>query len=55
MQLMLDGSPTSGLSLPADLNRGEHKIRIAVLDRKGKEVGTSGTVTIFVHRPSVKN
>ena len=52
LKLVLDGSPQSGLSLPADLPRGEHRIRVAVFDRRGKEVSSSDVRLIYVQRPS---
>jgi len=58
IQLYLDGKPykntqTHSIFVLRDIDRGEHKIKMALLDEKGKVIATSSTVTFYMHRMSV--
>ncbi len=57
LQLLLDGQPRQepqGSTSWALTNvfRGEHTLTVAVVDKDGKQLATSGPVTVFVFRPS---
>ncbi len=57
VQLVLDGKPHqkpqkhSMFSL-RNVNRGEHKIKMLLLDEKGKVIASSNSVTFYMHRAS---
>jgi len=57
VQLVLDGTPHkkpqkhSMFSL-RDVNRGEHKIKMLLLDDKGKVIASSASLTFYMHRAS---
>jgi hypothetical protein len=57
VQLILDGKPHdipqkhSMFSL-RDINRGEHKIKMLLLDENGKIIASSESVTFYMHRAS---
>lgn len=57
VQLVLDGKPHqkpqkhSMFSLK-NIIRGEHKIKMLLLDEKGKVIASSATVTFYMHRAS---
>ncbi len=57
VQLMLDGKPHdkpkkhSMFSL-RDIERGEHKIKMLLLDENGKIIASSESVTFYMHRAS---
>jgi len=57
VQLILDGKPHqkpqkhSMFSL-RDIDRGEHKIKMLLLDDKGKVIASSTSVTFYMHRAS---
>ncbi len=57
VQLILDGKPQqkpqkhSMFSL-RDIDRGEHKIKMLLLDGKGKVIASSTPVTFYMHRAS---
>ncbi|OUR82711.1 DUF4124 domain-containing protein [Colwellia psychrerythraea] len=57
VQLVLDGKPHqkpqahSMFSL-RDIERGEHKIKMLLLDEKGKVIASSASVTFYMHRAS---
>jgi hypothetical protein len=57
VQLILDGKPHlppqkhSMFSL-RDIERGEHKIKMLLLDEKGKVIASSTSVTFYMHRAS---
>ncbi len=58
IQLILDDKPHLKLqthtmfSLP-NIDRGEHQIKIKLLNEKGKVVASSKTITFYMHRASV--
>ena len=57
VQLVLDGKPHqkpqkhSMFSL-RDIDRGEHQIKMLLLDDKGKVIASSTSVTFYMHRAS---
>lgn len=57
LQLVLDGKPHqkpqkhSMFSL-RDIDRGEHKIKMLLLDEEGKVIASSTSVTFYMHRAS---
>ena len=57
VQLILDGKPHqkpqkhSMFSL-RDIDRGEHKIKMLLIDEKGKVIASSASVTFYMHRAS---
>ncbi|PKI17243.1 DUF4124 domain-containing protein [Colwellia sp. 12G3] len=57
VQLLLDGKPHkkpqkhSMFSL-RDIERGEHKIKMLLLDEEGKVIASSESVTFYMHRAS---
>lgn len=58
IQLYLDNSPyqapqTHTRFVLRDIDRGEHQIKMALLDDKGKVIATSSPVTFYMHRMSV--
>ncbi len=59
VQLYLDGEPHqkpqehSMFSL-RNIDRGEHKIKMLLLDEKGKVIASSTSVTFYMHRASAK-
>ena len=58
IQLYLDDEPyqkpqTHSRFVLRDIDRGEHKIKMALLDDKGKVIATSSPVTFYMHRVSV--
>jgi hypothetical protein len=57
VQLLLDGKPhnkpqTHSIFSLRDINRGEHKIKMLLLDEKGKVIASSTLVTFYMHRAS---
>ena len=58
VQLILDGQPYkkpqnhSRFSL-RNIDRGEHQIKIKLLNGKGKVIASSNTITFYMHRTSV--
>lgn len=58
IQLLLDGSPYGG---PQDhsrfalrnVDRGEHQIKLNLLNEKGKVIASSEPITFYMHRASV--
>jgi hypothetical protein len=58
VQLILDGipyqSPQSSTRFSLrNIDRGEHKIKIQVLNEKGKVIALSKSITFYMHRSSV--
>ncbi|MEI6895144.1 MAG: DUF4124 domain-containing protein [Colwellia sp.] len=59
VQLVLDGIPhkkpqkNSMFSLRG-IDRGEHKIKMLLLDNKGKIIASSASVTFYMHRTSTR-
>ncbi|RYV02938.1 DUF4124 domain-containing protein [Shewanella sp. OPT22] len=53
--LIMDGKPVAGpqrhgsFSL-SNVDRGEHKLRVSLVDRDNKAIATSEVVTIYLHR-----
>jgi hypothetical protein len=59
LKVILDGSPSKGKyqSMVINLknvNRGEHKLAVAVYNEQGQELLRSGTRTFFLHRTIAK-
>lgn len=57
LQLLMDGAPReepqTGTSWAlTNVFRGEHNISVAVVDKDGKQLATSDSITVFVFRPS---
>jgi hypothetical protein len=57
MQLLLDGKPhnkpqTHSMFSLKDINRGEHRIKMLLLDEEGKIIASSTSVTFYMHRTS---
>ena len=55
IQLYLDGMATqapksSAIFALRNVERGEHKLQLKLIDAKGKEIGQSEMVTIYLHR-----
>ncbi|TYK65303.1 DUF4124 domain-containing protein [Colwellia echini] len=55
--LELDGQPYNPPQVHSmfslrDINRGEHKIKMLLLDDKGKVIASSSSVTFYMHRAS---
>jgi len=58
-QLYLDGNkyqkPQSrAIYILRNINRGEHKIKLVLVNNKGKEIASSKEITFYMHRASVK-
>jgi len=58
IQLYLDGQPyestqTHSTFALRDIDRGEHQIKMSILDDQGKVIATSSPVTFYMHRTSV--
>jgi len=58
VQLVLDGKPynkpqTHSIFSLRDINRGEHKIKMLLLDEEGKVIASSVSVTFYMHRASI--
>lgn len=58
IQLYLDDKPykkpqTHSTFILRNIDRGEHQIKMALLNDKGKVIATSSTVTFYMHRTSV--
>ncbi|GLQ33499.1 DUF4124 domain-containing protein [Litoribrevibacter albus] len=58
-QLLIDGkalgAPTNLTQFNVqNINRGEHSIAVQILDKQGENVITSPSITVFIHRPTVK-
>jgi len=58
IQLYLDGKPyekpqTHSMFALRDIDRGEHQIKMDLLDKKGKVIASSNLVTFYMHRASV--
>ena len=59
LELMMDGQkvagPSSSTSLTAkEVWRGAHSFSVQVVDRRGKQIGQSNSVTVHVHQNSAK-
>jgi len=59
VQLMLNGKPyqkpqTHSMFVLRNVERGEHQIKIDLIDEKGKVIASSTPVTFYMHRASVK-
>ncbi|WP_019029506.1 DUF4124 domain-containing protein [Colwellia piezophila] len=57
VQLFLDGKPhqkpqTHSMFSLRNIDRGEHKIKMLLLDEKGKVIASSTSVTFYMHRAS---
>ncbi|HCM46659.1 MAG TPA: DUF4124 domain-containing protein [Colwellia sp.] len=57
VQLLLDGKPhnkpqTHSMFSLRDINRGEHTIKMLLLDEEGKVIASSTSVTFYMHRAS---
>jgi hypothetical protein len=57
VQLLLDGKPhnkpqTHSMFSLRDINRGEHRIKMLLLDEEGKVIASSTSVTFYMHRAS---
>ena len=57
VQLILDGKPhqkpqTHSMFSLRNIDRGEHKIKMLLLDEKGKVIASSESVTFYMHRAS---
>ncbi len=58
IQFYLDGRPVGGpgsslQTVLTNIDRGEHEVSAAVIDRTGKEIVRTGPVRFFLHRHSV--
>lgn len=58
VQLILDGQPykkpqTHTRFSLRNIDRGEHQIKMKLLNEKGKEIALSKTITFYMHRASV--
>lgn len=58
IQLILDGLPhqepqTDTRFSLQDINRGEHQIKMQLLNEKGKVIASSTAITFYMHRSSV--
>ena len=58
IQLYLDGKPTQepqthSMFALRNIDRGEHQIRMELIDEKGKVIASSKLVTFYMHRSSV--
>ena len=58
-QLLINGKPigeptTLSQFNVQNINRGEHTLSVQVLNKQGKSLIKSPSITVFVHRPSVK-
>lgn len=58
IQLILDGKPylkpqTHTLFSLKNIDRGEHQIKMKLLNEKGKEIASSKAITFYMHRASV--
>lgn len=58
-QLLIDqrptGEPTSLSQFNVqNINRGEHSVAVQILDKKGRNIMTSPTITVYIHRPIVR-
>lgn len=58
IQLYLDDKPykkpqTHSMFVLRNIDRGEHQIKMALLNNKGKVIATSSPVTFYMHRVSV--
>jgi hypothetical protein len=58
IQLILDGSPyltpqTHAMYSLRNMDRGEHQIKMKLLNEKGKVIASSKTITFYMHRNSV--
>lgn len=56
--LTLDGKPylkpqTNSMFILRDIERGEHQIKMDLLDEKGKIIASSSSITFYMHRASV--
>lgn len=60
IQLILDGKPvqkpqTHSMFSLRDIDRGEHQIKMQLLNEKGKVIALSKAVTFYMHRAIVKS
>ena len=58
LQFYLDGQPQGGLTTDtsvsfSDVERGAHQVSVAVVDRRGRQLQRSASVTFYLHRESV--
>ena len=58
INLLLDGQPylkpqTHSMFVLRNIDRGEHKIKMELLDEKGKVIASSDPITFYMHRASV--
>jgi hypothetical protein len=58
IQLILDGKPhlkpqTHAMFSLRNINRGEHQIKMQLLNEKGKVIALSKAITFYMHRASV--
>ncbi|MFD2167198.1 DUF4124 domain-containing protein [Thalassotalea euphylliae] len=58
VQLYLDGKPyqapqTHSMFALRNVDRGEHQVKIELINDKGKVIASSDTVTFYMHRASV--
>ena len=56
--LVLDGKPylkpqSNSMFILRDIERGEHQIKMDLLDEKGKIIASSTSITFYMHRASV--
>ncbi|MBL4899826.1 MAG: DUF4124 domain-containing protein [Colwellia sp.] len=58
VQLIVDGNPhlkpqTHSMFSLRDIDRGEHQIKMKLLNEKGKVIASSKAITFYMHRASV--
>lgn len=58
IQLYLDGKPhnepqTHAMFILRDVDRGEHQVKMSLLDDKGKIIASSETITFYMHRATI--
>lgn len=59
IQLFLDGNPhgkpqTHSMFALRNVDRGEHQIKMELIDEKGKVIASSESITFYMHRTSVR-
>jgi hypothetical protein len=59
MQLYLDNTPyrkpqTQAVFALKNLDRGEHQVKMNLIDDKGKVIASSSVITFYMHRASIK-
>jgi hypothetical protein len=60
MQLYLDNTPyrkpqTQAVFSLKNLDRGEHQVKMNLIDDKGKVIASSSVITFYMHRASLKS